>query len=103
MPYSSAYVARTVWYGSLPGLRAAAKPTPSSIASAGPKMKPRASAPSTRSGFSGRANSARLCDHLAQRVGVRDEGHDVLEDDARLGEVADVADALAEVDHRAGV
>ena len=36
--------------GSLPGLRAIAKPTPSRIASAGPRMKPRDSAPRMMSG-----------------------------------------------------
>ncbi len=51
-------MARIVSYGSLPGLRAAAKPMPISYASADPKMNPRASAPSTMSGFSGRAKSA---------------------------------------------
>src|SRR5438067_408079 len=46
-PYSSAYFAPTVRYGSLPGLRAATKPQPSLYARAEPRMKPRASAPTT--------------------------------------------------------
>ena len=44
--------------GSLPGLRASAKPQPSSRAIAGPSRKPRASAPITTSGAHGRASSA---------------------------------------------
>src|SRR5919199_3098557 len=49
-PYSSAYVALTVSGGSLPGRRAGTKPQPISSAMAAPRMKPRASAPRTRSG-----------------------------------------------------
>ena len=44
MPYSRTYSALIVSAGSLPGLRAGAKPAPSSRASAPPRMKPRASA-----------------------------------------------------------
>src|SRR5919199_4636024 len=49
-PYSSAYVALTVSGGSLPGRLAATNPQPISRAIAAPRMKPRASAPRTRSG-----------------------------------------------------
>src|ERR687885_138167 len=44
VPYSSTYSARTVWCGSLPGLRASTNPAPSSRARAGPSRNPRASA-----------------------------------------------------------
>ena len=46
-----------------------------------------------------------LVDRLVQGLGVRQEGHDVLEDDPGTGEVRDVADLRAEVDagHRAAM
>src|SRR5579872_3263490 len=40
-PYSSSYDSPTKLYGSLPGLRAIASPTPSRYAIGAPKMKPR--------------------------------------------------------------
>jgi len=39
----------------------------------------------------------KLLDGLAQRLGVGEEGHDVLEDDSRLREVRDVPDLGREV------
>ncbi len=57
-PYSRMYSADTVSCGSLPGLRAGTKPTPSSRAIAAPRMNPRASAATTKSTFRGRAHSA---------------------------------------------
>src|SRR5882672_5033546 len=48
-PYSSAYVTLIVSGGSFPGRRAGTKPTPACIATAAPRMNPRASAPITRS------------------------------------------------------
>jgi hypothetical protein len=47
----SVYVALIVSGGNLPGRRAGTKPQPISFAIAAPRMNPRASAPSTRSGF----------------------------------------------------
>src|SRR3954469_13440486 len=58
VPYSSWYSAVTVAYGSLPGLRARTKPASSSLATAGPSRKPRASAPMTSSAPTARPYSA---------------------------------------------
>ena len=58
MPYSRMYSAITTSCGSLPGLRAGTKPAPSSRAIAAPRMKPRASAATTKSTPRGPAHSA---------------------------------------------
>src|SRR3954454_2812298 len=58
VPYSSSYSAVTVSRGSLPGLRARTKPASSSLATAGPSRKPRASAPMTSSAPTARPYSA---------------------------------------------
>ena len=102
MPYSSAYVASTVSHGSFPGFRAAMNPAPSSYASAPPKMNPRASAPRTRSGSRGRAHSASCRIVSAKYAAVRDQRHEVLEEDPLLREVGDVADAVAEIEASSG-
>src|SRR4029450_11903041 len=92
LPYSSAYSALIVSSGSLPGLRAGTKPQPSLYAIAEPTKKPRASAPATMAGVPPPGPVAEDVDRLPERVGVREQRHDVLEDDARLRPVRDVAD-----------
>ena len=49
-PYSREYSTRLVEDGSFPGLRIGTKPQPRRSARSGPKMKPRASGPTTKSG-----------------------------------------------------
>ena len=80
-----------------PACARARSPTPSSRASAAPRMNPRASAATTKSTASGRAQSASAAHGRVQRPRVEQQRRDVLEDDARLREVRDVADELREV------
>ena len=82
----------------MPGLRIGMKPTPSRRASGVPKRNPRASAAAT-------ASIPRPCEVLGEpvdgrleRPGVGQQRRDVLEQDAGLGEIRDVADVVAEVD-----
>ena len=100
MPYSRAYVASTVSQGSLPGLRAGTKPQPRRSASAPPKMKPRASAPRMMSARAAGPSSSSRSIVSWKYDGVRDQRHQVLEDDPGLGEVRHVADAVAQVEFR---
>jgi len=55
VPYSRLYSTCLVEAGSLPCLRTGTKPTPSLVAKRGPKMKPRASGPTTASGRQSRS------------------------------------------------
>ena len=87
----------------MPGRRAGTKPTPAASAIAAPRMNPRASAPSTRSGCFSFTQSASSRDRLLQRRGVGEQRRDVLEPDARRREVRDLADLRAEVDHVPGL
>ena len=84
-----------------PGRRAGTKPQPDlARRSRAPSQKPRASAPSTRSGSPLRRPRGELVDRLPQRGRVEQERRDVLEADARLGEVRDLADARLQIDRR---
>src|SRR3954453_16408939 len=110
--YSSTYSARTVSCGSLPGLRASTNPAPSSRATAGPARKPRAGAAGDRRPEQEAARlgpdddvDAQVAREIRQPGHGRveplrrgEDGRDVLEDDARLREVRDVAQERVEVD-----
>ena len=65
-------------------------------------MNPRASAPDDDVDLPRPAHSASSSTAWLQRLGVRQEGHDVLEDDPRTGKVGDVADLAAEIDRPMG-
>ena len=91
------YSADTVSDGSLPGLRAGTKPASSSSASAAPRMKPRASAATTKSTSRGCAQSASSPHRMPDRPVVEQQRRDVLEQDPRGREVGDVADQRPQV------
>src|SRR5262245_46506472 len=80
VPYSSAYVASTVSRGSFPGFRAAMKPAPSSYASAAEDE-----AACLRAEDEVRLARPRPLGQLLDRVrevhAVRDQRHQILEDD----------------------
>ena len=63
-------------------------------------MKPRASAAAITSIPAPAKCVLELVDGCAERLGMAQERRDVLEQDARLGEIGDVADKVAEVDRR---
>jgi hypothetical protein len=58
----------------LPGLRAGANPAPIWRAIAGPKRKPRASAPMMTSGRRSRASSASACTEASNAAGLASSG-----------------------------
>ena len=89
-PYSSTYGPHGL-RRELAGRRAGTKPQPTSLAIAAPRMKPRASAPRTRSGLPAPRPGREFVDGLRDAAG-RQERRDVLEADPRLREVRDLAD-----------
>ena len=92
--------------GSLPALRTGTTPVPVAYAIAAATTKPRASMPATTSNESGAVVRDDRVDHLPERRPVGEQRHQVLEDDARLGEVGHVDDPArppAPADRRAAV
>ena len=92
--------ARSWRKGACPACGSARSRASISRASGAPKMKPRASAAAiTLIPLPGEM-VVKLGDRLAERRGMAQERRDVLEHDARLGEIGDVADVVAEVERR---
>ncbi len=96
VPYSSAYSSVTRSHGSLPGFRTGTKPAPSAVATAPPRMKPRASMPTTWVTPAARERLGERLDDGAQERPVAEHRRDVLEDDAGLGVVRDRPKGLAD-------
>ena len=98
-PYSRLYSWPIVRQGSLPFLRIGTKPRPSSCATAPPRMKPRASMPTTLSMPASRkgSTSPSMAARRPSRIG--DQRGDVAEQDARLGIVGNRADQRLEIDN----
>ena len=94
VPYSRLYSRRTVFAGSLPGLRAGTKPAFNSSAMAGPEDE--------AAGFDAHDQVHRRLGIVArhrfhrgtQRLRIFDQRGDIFELDAGLGEVRDIADEL---------
>ena len=67
---------------------------PSWKASGAATRKPRDSMPTSRSGWCGSTAVASRCTVVCQAVGMRQQGRDVVEQDARLREIGDAADVV---------
>ena len=96
--YSLGATTQAALRGSLPFLRMTVRPSLSSRARAAAKRKPRDSIPARISGPERAGPGGQLVDGEMEGLGALDDGGDVLEDDARLGEVGDVEDVIFEID-----
>ena len=92
-------MARTHSDGSLPSLRTGTNPAPMRSATAAPRMNPRLSIPTTSVIPGRRSGAAMLVDGEAKPLGVAQQRGDVVEEDAGLREVRNVADLGFEISH----
>ena len=98
----ASYDSRTRSHGSLPGFRAGTNPAPRFVATAPPRMNPRASMPSTCVTSSSRNGSAMAPMTVAEQLPVGENRRDVLKDDPRFGVVRDRPERVEHVPSERG-
>ena len=95
MPYSSSYSSRSISHGSLPALRTGTNPARAAVARPAPRTRSPALRSRSPCRSAGRRTAPRARRSISAKAsGAREQRRDVLEDDARLRVVGDVAHVL---------